>query len=389
MNNKFFIFIFLIAVVSFPGVFADTVTIRPDANGFYSAWNNYGCNSSSEFDCVDDISVASDHLASSSNNIRETFNFTNSGLTSESVNSLTIYYFAKIISGNKKNIQTLIRSGGVDFFGSNFTLNGSYEYYSQIYTTNPATGLAWTVAEVDALESGMRTSTSQGGGNITQIYSVVDYISLPDLIIGSLTLSQSSAFEGEVVTVTVVTNNTGLGNAGASTTRVANGGNHDFSVSALSSGASQTNNFNYTCGASNATFTGTADVFGVVSENNEGNNQLSKVLECKVQQLPDLVIYNITFLEYLDANNTLRVNVTTIVKNIGSATAGTSTTSTVGIGTVNFTTPSLTSNQIASHVRDYQCLFAHNFTATADYLNNVAELSESNNQRVTTIDCIL
>lgn len=385
--NKFLLCLVVILVI--PGVFAASVTLRPDGNGFHTAWSNYGCNAASEWDCVDDVSVTSDHVASSSNNIRETFNFTTSGLTSESINNVTLYYFAKRISSSKNNIQTLIRSGSVDYLGNSFILNNSYEYYSQTYTTNPATGSAWTVAEVDALETGMRTAASQGGGNITQIYAIVYYNPLSDLIISNLTLSQASAFEGEIVTVTVTTKNNGAGNAGGSTTRVANGGNHDFNVSALSSGSSQVDSFNYTCGTSNVTFTGTADVLSVVSESNEGNNQLTKALECKPNpDLPDLIIENITFLEYT-TNSTLRVTVNITVKNTGVGNAGASTTRAIALTNTSLSTPALTSGSSYVHVRDYACTAAHDFTAIADFLAVVTESDEGNNQLTTTIDCVL
>jgi hypothetical protein len=50
----------------------------------------------------------------------------------------------------------LVRSGGTDHLGSNRVLSTSYITYYDTYATNPVTGLAWTVGDINSLETGMQ-----------------------------------------------------------------------------------------------------------------------------------------------------------------------------------------------------------------------------------------
>lgn len=49
----------------------------------------------------------------------------------------------------------LLRSGGTDYGGTTRTLTTSFTTYSDLYETDPATGVAWTASGVNNLESGM------------------------------------------------------------------------------------------------------------------------------------------------------------------------------------------------------------------------------------------
>ena len=49
----------------------------------------------------------------------------------------------------------LLRIAGVDYQGSDVGYDRSYDYHPEILETSPATGVAWTEAEVNALEVGM------------------------------------------------------------------------------------------------------------------------------------------------------------------------------------------------------------------------------------------
>ena len=380
-------FLLAIAILTF-SVSASTVTLRPNGNGYYSAWVNVGCNSTAEWDCVNEASAStSDYLYTSRTNAKESFQFTNTGISGAVINNVTFYYYAKRYNPSKYKIRPLIRINSTNYFGNVIVLGSSFSYKNQIFIQNPATGSPWTISDLNNLEAGMNTYSSNPGGYVAQVYAVVDYTPLPDLIISSINLSQSSAYEGEVVQVSVTTRNIGTVTAGSSTTRVANGGNNDFSVGALSSGSSQINSFNYTCGTSNVSFTGTADIFGVVSETNEGNNQFTKDLTCLAK--PDLIISNLSFQEYTGENSTNVVNITFYVTNYASGVSGNSTTLLLGlIGEYRFTPPI---NPWGSYWMSmkYDCTAAHNFTTTADVFNAVSEKSESNNQEKVFIDCII
>jgi len=125
---------------------------------------------------VDEPSAsATDYLQSSSNSKKETFTFQNTVLTTETINSVTIHYYAKRYSSSKYKIQPMIRVGSQNYLGSVIDLTSGYQYYSGTFTLNPSTGQAWTAAQVDALEAGMSTYSASGGAYIAQVYAVVDY----------------------------------------------------------------------------------------------------------------------------------------------------------------------------------------------------------------------
>lgn len=107
--------------------------------------------------------------------------------------------------------------------------------------------------------------------------------------------------------------------------------------------------------------------------------------------LPDLIISNLTFKEYIPANdtNSTRVRIDVTIMNIGEATADSSTTLLIGLLIGEVFTKSLTSGDSSIHFQDYECIRAHHFNATADYYNVLNESNEGNNIKSTIIDCIL
>lgn len=172
---------FGVALLMIESVSASTLTIWPNAQGYYSAWTNAGCGSgSSEWQCVDENPAnTSDNLYTNAKNTYESFAFQDTGLTSETINSVTLYFYGQRYSSTRYQFQPLIRANSTNYLGSLKSLTANYTYYSQAYSTNPATGSAWTIAQVNALEAGMKSYSANYGGRIAQVYAVVDY-SVPD-----------------------------------------------------------------------------------------------------------------------------------------------------------------------------------------------------------------
>ena len=98
---------------------ADTLTIRPNAQGYYSDWTNSGCSSgSSEWQCVDeDPAGTSDNLYTNAKNKYESFAFQDTGLTDETVNSVTLYFYGQRYSSTRYKFQPLIRSDSTNYLG--------------------------------------------------------------------------------------------------------------------------------------------------------------------------------------------------------------------------------------------------------------------------------
>ena len=270
---------------------AATVTIRPDGPGYWRDWTNAGCGSGfDEWMCVDEDPASTADYLHAAQNQKETFNFGGTGLTTQTINSVTLYYYAMQHQRSQNScFEAMARSGGTDYFGGTAMCGGaSWGYVSHTFTTNPATGQPWTVAQVDALEAGMRGTGANNGGRVAQVYAVVDYNPLfPDLTIQSLTFSEYNLINNVTqmndtwVQVTTQVKNIGTGTAGISTTRLAGLSTEDAATNPLSAGASQYFLRTYLCTSAH-TYTSTADWNGVVTESNEGNNAASASIDCVV-----------------------------------------------------------------------------------------------------------
>lgn len=178
ISALFFALILTITLVS-----ADTLTITPDNKGAYSSWLAKGCRSGSlEWKCVSEAPAKTvDNLYAASKNVYESFSFKDTGLTNQIINKVTLYYYGQRYSTTRYKFQPFIRAKpagskkAVDYIGSVKSLTADYTYYSEVYNNNPSTGKPWLVSEVNALEAGMKTYTSNYGGRIAQVYAVIDY----------------------------------------------------------------------------------------------------------------------------------------------------------------------------------------------------------------------
>ncbi|MFH0978681.1 MAG: hypothetical protein V1837_05245 [Candidatus Woesearchaeota archaeon] len=178
--KKAFLFL-LTSLILASTVLAASVTIGPDGMGAYNSWTNQGRTAATEWQCVNEATAnTSDYVYTNGKNTKESFSYSNSGQSGYTINSVTLYYYAKYYSSSKYKIQPMIRSGGTNYLGNTLTLTSGYASYNQQYNTNPATGSAWTWAQVDALEAGMNSyNSNNGGGYVAQTYAVVAY-TIPD-----------------------------------------------------------------------------------------------------------------------------------------------------------------------------------------------------------------
>lgn len=96
---------------------------------------------------------------------------------SGSINSVTIYVYAKADDNTSSSGGTLIKVGGSEHTGGNTQLTAfGYAQISKTYETNPTSGEAWTCDDVDSLQAGMFLNTTAGHwARCTQVYVVVDY----------------------------------------------------------------------------------------------------------------------------------------------------------------------------------------------------------------------
>ena len=84
MNKKMFLVFMTLfmSIVFISSALAATDTLRPDGQGNWMQWNNYGCSvGSSEWQCVDENPASTSDYLYTSGISRETFTFNNTNLT--------------------------------------------------------------------------------------------------------------------------------------------------------------------------------------------------------------------------------------------------------------------------------------------------------------------
>ncbi|GEM_PF-3266189 len=171
----FLLFFCLYFIIYCKNADAATIILRPNSAGTYQEWTLVD---STHWNATSDQSDATYVEVTGSTTFRETLNLQNSNLTYP-INSVTAYMRCKAIGGaapEKANI--LWRTYGTNYESAALIIGRNvFADYSEIRTTNPYTGLAWTWDEINSLEIGSRASVLGGGEKIqcSEYWIVVNY----------------------------------------------------------------------------------------------------------------------------------------------------------------------------------------------------------------------
>lgn len=163
------------------GCSVKTLKIRPNGQGYRTGWTNVNCPSgynSNEWQCVNDANTETYDYLKNSGTEKETFTFSNTNLNNVQIKSVTLYFYAtRNLYSYNSCFEAMIRYGGRDYLsGNQLCVTNSWQYVSHKYTKNPATNLPWTITQVEYLEAGMHSLDPNGGGKISQVYAVVEYV---------------------------------------------------------------------------------------------------------------------------------------------------------------------------------------------------------------------
>ncbi|MFH1111482.1 MAG: VWA domain-containing protein [Patescibacteria group bacterium] len=166
--------------------------LAPNGIGNYDLWT---ANTGTKVNAVATNDGDASYIDASNNNDRQSFTVANAGIPTNSIiNSVTLNAVAKY-SGGSTRIQLLVENGtGINNrkTDSSHALSSSYTAYTRAMTINPFTGIAWTVAEVNAwtVRFGVVKSNSSNSARVTQLSVTVDYtITTPPTPNPSLTQS--------------------------------------------------------------------------------------------------------------------------------------------------------------------------------------------------------
>lgn len=407
------------AILSIGIVGAATMTLHPTGQGFYNSWLNVGCPAKTgEWQCVDEITTSTTDYLKANGNSMETFTFSDLSATSLHIKSVTFYYHAQ--TSGRACIDPMIRtSNRVNYFGSSQCGVSAWKTISQSFPVNPTTNSAWTAAELNKLEAGMRGTH---GAQVAQMYVVVE-------ILDSNTSNTTRATQITMAGVTATTSTSGTSSstekiATTKSTTISSGTTANsiavpaktatvksqVKTNVISKVAKNTTNTTKITDAKVHTVakTATANMGTVRTSNTKATTK--STAKSKVEASPtkfhtgsssakaDLIITNIQFEEKViisqgnTSNESRRVDALMhiSVKNIGTAAApvnyfgviknganiGSNTLPTLAVGETKVVTWNI-----------YSCTPGA-YSATADRYSQVTELSETNNKGTTVnIDC--
>ncbi len=132
-----------------------TTTLRPDGNGAMTGLTNSGCYFN--YQCVDESSSDDDatRVVRASNWYgTDVYSLENPSDTSGSIISVTVYCRARRTHTQGQVALALYTNSSV-YYGNEQNLSGSYDEYSEVWTTNPHTGSSWTWTEIINLQAGI------------------------------------------------------------------------------------------------------------------------------------------------------------------------------------------------------------------------------------------
>lgn len=167
--------------------------LRPTANGSYLEWGELWGSGTTHWDRVAEA-LADDSGSYIFDNTwngteRDTFQFSDTSYSS--IGSVEVVArAARITTNDNNNVGLFIRSGSTDAQSPPQTLSMPWNMVSYTWPTDPATGLAWTPAAINALQAGVRNAMGPSGGGgvaVTQVYVVVhaDPVTYPSPSIGA------------------------------------------------------------------------------------------------------------------------------------------------------------------------------------------------------------
>lgn len=134
--------------------------LRPDGAGATQAWDLIGA--ASHWQAVDDNASPDDdasYIHTATVGLTDTETYKPTGLPTGSIYGLQANLYARKTDSGPRSIAPVLRHAGVDYVGGNQQPSfGNYQYLNQIYMLNPGTGVAWTIADVNALEAGVKVT---------------------------------------------------------------------------------------------------------------------------------------------------------------------------------------------------------------------------------------
>ncbi len=133
--------------------------LLPTGAGNSSQWSKFPGSGEANWQNVDDASGPdndSTYNHTASTGVKDTYVFADLGFITGNVLGVQLNWNARIATSGSRTLRPIVRHSGADYAGSNQNLTStSYLQQHQVLGTNPGTGSAWTVSDINNAEFGL------------------------------------------------------------------------------------------------------------------------------------------------------------------------------------------------------------------------------------------
>lgn len=134
-------------------------TIFPNANGATSGFTGSDGNSVDNYLLVDETNYsAADYVDGAAVGNKDTYGFGDLAVSTGTVYGVSVNINGLRTDTDPRSVAPVVRHSGTDYDGSNIALAAGATWHQQAFETNPGTGVAWTVADVNGAEIGMKVT---------------------------------------------------------------------------------------------------------------------------------------------------------------------------------------------------------------------------------------
>lgn len=164
-----------------------SATFRPNAAGDKTnlhPWSTSVPHQPANYTCVDEVSQDEDDTIvftarTLDNNtlLDDLYNLPNHTTEAGTIVNVTVFYWITGREDSTAYASSGVKIGGVEYWDTLHTIIPDYRWrlYSHTWTLNPNTSAAWTWANIDDLQAGVRLKTNVAQVECTQVYVVVKY----------------------------------------------------------------------------------------------------------------------------------------------------------------------------------------------------------------------